>query len=205
MFGKLASDALGLSDRCRVIKPADYDSCASDDYLLHEDQEKIFFLLKSKSDEYCFTNYALIHLDGKSAVSKKRMLKRYSYSTHTISQVQLETAGTLDLDVEIKFRLGGHDYSLDIAKENLSELKELYKVLVTMSELMAKNKELMEFAERAVQIASSSVGANHSQSLSLAEQFEKITAYSFLWLSESRSDYTSKRDYTDIFNMYINK
>lgn len=205
MFGRIASDALGLSDRCKVIKPSDYDSCASDDYLLHEDQERIFFLLKSKSDEYCFTNYALIHLDGKSAVSKKRMLKRFNYSTHPISQVLLETAGTLDLDVEIKFRLGGLDYSLDIAKENLPELKELYKVLVTMSELMAKNKELMEFAERAVQIASASVGANHSQNLSLAEQFEKITAYSFLWLSESRSDYTSKRDYSDIFEMYINK
>jgi len=203
MFGRLASDALGLSDRCKVIQPADYGSCASDDYLLSEDQEKIFFLLKSKSDEYCFTNYALIHLDGNNAISKKRLLKRYSYSAYDITQVFLETAGTLDLDVEIKFRMGGLDFSLDIAKENLPELKQLYKALVSMSELMSKNKDLMDFAERAVQIASASVGANHSQNPNLAEQFERITAYSFLWLKESKSDYTSKRDYTDIFTKYI--
>jgi YvbH-like oligomerisation region./Protein of unknown function (DUF1696). len=203
MFGKIASDALGLSDRCKVIKPADYDSCASDDYLLHEDGEKIYFLLKSRSDEYCFTNYALIHLDGKNAVSKKRMLRRYNFSAYDISQVFLETAGTLDLDVEIKFRLGGMDFSIDIAKENLPELKQLYKVLVSMADLMAKNKDLMDFAERAVQIASASVGANHSQNANLADQFERITAYSFLWLKESKSDYTSKKDYTDIFQKFI--
>ncbi|WP_420807060.1 PH domain-containing protein [Trichormus azollae] len=36
--------------------------------------------MKSKTDEYCFTNLALIHLDASSAVSKKLLIKRFSYS-----------------------------------------------------------------------------------------------------------------------------
>ena len=85
MFKKFAADALGLSDIGSVISPADYDKVDADDYVMHEDNEKIYFLIKSKSDEYCFTNKALIHLDGTSAISKKRSLRRYSYREHNFS------------------------------------------------------------------------------------------------------------------------
>ena len=37
---------------------------------MHEDDEKIYFLIKSKSDG-CFTNKAIIHLDGTSAMSEQ--------------------------------------------------------------------------------------------------------------------------------------
>ncbi|SFS30017.1 hypothetical protein SAMN05444972_1011 [Marininema halotolerans] len=40
MFGKVASDVLGLSDVGTVIKPQDFDKVDSDDYILHEDGEK---------------------------------------------------------------------------------------------------------------------------------------------------------------------
>jgi hypothetical protein len=55
MFGKVAADVLGLSDIGSVIKPENYDKADADDYVMHEDGEKIYFLIKSKSDEYCFT------------------------------------------------------------------------------------------------------------------------------------------------------
>ena len=79
MFKKLAAEALGISDIGVIVSPADYDKVDADDYLFHEDGEKIFFLIKSKKDEYCFTNLALIHVDGDSAVSSKRMIKRYGF------------------------------------------------------------------------------------------------------------------------------
>ncbi len=82
MFKKLAADLTGFSDIGQVIHPDDFDKAAADDYVLHEDGEKIYFLIKSKSDEYCFTNLALIHLDGESAVSSKRVL--IAIRTHTI-------------------------------------------------------------------------------------------------------------------------
>ena len=106
MFKKLAADALGLSDIGKVIPPEQYGDVDSDDYIMDEEGEKIFFLIKSKADEYCFTNFALIHLDGDSALSKKRSLKRYSYKDYHFDNVWLETAGTIDLDIEIKFTLG---------------------------------------------------------------------------------------------------
>lgn len=53
MFKKMAADVLGLSDVGFVITPKDYDKVDADDYVMHEDGEKIYFLIKSKSDEYC--------------------------------------------------------------------------------------------------------------------------------------------------------
>src|SRR3712207_1435285 len=130
MFGKLAADALGLTDIGSVIPRADYNKVETDDYVMHEDGETIFFLIKSKSDEYCFTNHALIHADGTSAVSKKRTLRRYSYRTNQISDVSLETAGTIDMDVEIKFTIGSRAFSIDVNKKHLEQLKDLYKALI---------------------------------------------------------------------------
>lgn len=60
MFKKLASDALGLSDIGKIIPPSDYDKTDADDYVMNEDNEKIYFLIKTKQDEYCFTNLAII-------------------------------------------------------------------------------------------------------------------------------------------------
>ena len=48
MFKKMASEALGLSDIGKIIDPEDYDKVAADDYIFHEDDEQIFFLIKSK-------------------------------------------------------------------------------------------------------------------------------------------------------------
>ena len=72
MFKKLAAGALGISDIGVIVEPADYNKVDADDYLFSEDGEQIFFLIKSKKDEYCFTNLALIHVDGDSAISSKR-------------------------------------------------------------------------------------------------------------------------------------
>lgn len=63
MFKNFAADALGLSDIGKIISSKDYDKVDADDYIMHEDGEKIFFLIKSRTDEYCFTNLALIHVD----------------------------------------------------------------------------------------------------------------------------------------------
>lgn len=123
MFKRFAADALGLSDIGSIIKPADFDKVDADDYLFHEDGEKIFFLIKSKKDEYCFTNLALIHVDGESAVSSKRTIKRYDYLSERIQSVMIETAGTVDLDVELKFVIGGKPFSIDIKRPFLNRSK----------------------------------------------------------------------------------
>lgn len=203
MFKRIAADALGLSDVGSVIKPVDYDKVDADDYILHEDKEKIFFLIKSKSDEYCFTNRAFIHLDGTSAISKKRTLKRYSYREYSISNVFLETAGTIDLDVEIKFTIGSTPFSIDVHKKHIEEIKDLYKALIRISELCMENDISLEYAKESLQITSQSLGRSGGNDGNITDHFRNINDLAFNWLMNSRKKYNVK-DFGFVFEKYIN-
>ena len=203
MFKKIASDMLGLSDIGSVIKPQDYDKVDADDYVMHEDQEKIYFLIKSKTDEYCFTNKALIHVDGTSAVSQKRTLKRYNYYEHAISNVSLETAGTVDLDAEIKFRLGPNEFSIDVHKQFIEELKDLYKSLLAIAELMKENQTALEFAKESLRLSADILNRVSATEGNLVEQFKELNEATFSWLTEKTKEYTVK-DFGFVFEKYIN-
>ena len=134
MFKNLASDALGLSDIGKIIPPSQFNQTDIDDYIFHEDNERIYFVIKSKMDEYCFTNVAFIHLDGQSATSKKRLLKRYPYRNFQPANIMIETAGTMDMDAELKFSLGGMAFSIDIDKNQIEQIRDIYKALTAISE-----------------------------------------------------------------------
>ena len=201
MFGKLAADAFGLSDIGSVISPADYDKVDADDYVMHEDQEKIYFLIKSKTDEYCFTNRALIHLDGTSAMSKKRMLRRYSYATNTLSDVMLETAGTVDMDIELKFELGGQRFSIDVHKRFIEQLKDVYKALWRIAEMSYENAAALEDARTSLGTASATLGRAQSGPATV-ETFNALTQAAFDWLDSARRKYVVK-DFGHVFERYI--
>ncbi|MFW2178421.1 MULTISPECIES: PH domain-containing protein [unclassified Moraxella] len=134
MFKNLASDAFGLSDIGKIIPPSQFNQTDIDDYIFHEDNERIYFVIKSKMDEYCFTNTAFIHLDGQSATSKRRLLKRYPYRYYQPSNIMIETAGTMDMDAELKFSLGGMAFSIDIDKNQIEQIRDIYKALTAISE-----------------------------------------------------------------------
>ncbi len=202
MFKNIASDMLGLSDIGAVIKPTDYDKVDSDDYVIYEEGEKIYFLIKSKTDEYCFTNLALIHLNGNSAVSKKRLLDRYSYSYHTIENIKLETAGTIDLDIEIKFTMGGHSFSIDVAKAHIAALKDLYKSLLKIASIQHENAIYYDYAQTSYQIASQTISRSTNPA-NLEEQFKAINQYVFSWLKHSHDSFVRK-DFGEVFEKFIN-
>lgn len=134
MFKNLASDALGLSDIGKIIPSSQFHQTDIDDYIFHEDNERIYFVIKSKMDEYCFTNVAFIHLDGQSATSRKRLLKRYPYRYYQPANIMIETAGTMDMDAELKFSLGGMAFSIDIDKSQIEQIRDIYKALTAISE-----------------------------------------------------------------------
>ncbi|MGI0115532.1 PH domain-containing protein [Zooshikella sp. RANM57] len=202
MFKRVAADALGLSDIGEIIDPQDFDKVDADDYVMHEDSEKIYFLIKSKTDEYCFTNLALIHLDGTSALSKKRLLKRFSYYDHDIRDVLLETAGTVDLDAEIKFSIGSTPYSIDVKKTQIEHLKDLYKTLYTISSIQKENSYHYRNAERSIEVASNTVHRS-SSATTLEDQFKEINQHTFNWLHSARKAYCRK-DFSEVFEKYIN-
>lgn len=203
MLGKLTSDVLGLSDVGSVIEPKDFDKVDADDYVLHEEGEKIYFLIKSKSDEYCFTNRALIHVDGESAVSKKRNLRRYDYKLNRISEVSLETAGTVDIDVEIKFKMGSVPFSIDVHKKYLEQLKDLYKSLIKIEEIMRDHETLAGYAKQSLELASAALSRNEIKESRLHEEFEAINRIAFSWMEEAKEKYGSK-DFGHVFEKFIN-
>lgn len=203
MFKKLASDALGLSDIGTVISREDFDKTDSDDFIFNEKDEKIYFLIKTKSDEYCFTNYALIHVDGANAMSKKRLLRRYDYEYYAVDSVQLETAGTIDLDVEIKFNIGNVPLSIDIHKKFLNEIKDLYKALHAIALEQKSNAFKMETAKQSLNLAASALGRIGNDAISPASSFKEITSFSHNWLLDQKDQFV-KKDFGDVFERYIN-
>lgn len=200
MFKKLASEALGLSDIGSIVQPKDYGSVDADDYLFHEDGERIFFLIKSRKDEYCFTNFALIHVDGDSAVSSKRAIKRYEYASKPITGVALETAGTLDMDIELKFTMGGVPFSIDVRKNFIEQLKDVYKALISIGKQQHHDEACRGHALNALNATVSAYKLTASApGESIAGQFtEVLRSYNRAVLQE----YT-QRDFTAVFEKYI--
>lgn len=200
MFKKFAAEALGISDVGVIIAPADYNKVDADDYLFHEDGEKIFFLIKSKKDEYCFTNLALLHVDGESAVSAKRTIKRYEYRSHRISRVTIETAGTIDLDVELKFYVDDLHFSIDVRKNFLESLKDIYKALSTIGRLQERNAEARDNAQRTLGAISSMYRLN-----AVDGDDAVVKQYTALLdaVNTTVQDRFAGRDYSLVFEKYI--
>ena len=203
MFKKIAADALGLSDIGMIIGPNDYDKTDADDYVMHEDNEKIYFLIKTKADEYCFTNLAIIHVDGMSAASSKRTLKRYPYSQHKVSGVVLETAGKIDMDVEIKFQIGNVTIDVDVRKDQIEQLKDLYKALLRISEISYENEIIHNIAAQSLDKAVAVLQNSRTDDNNLAETYKALTENGFNWLLSAREEYHEK-DFGAVYEKYIN-
>ena len=202
IFGKMAADTLGLSDIGKIIAPQDFNKVDGDDYIMNEDGEKIYFVIKSKSDEYVFTNRGLIHVDGASAVSKKRVVKRHEFHSENVHSVTLETAGTVDLDVEIKFSFSEHHFSIDVDKKQLEQLKDLYKALFEIGKIQHKNKQSYEYGIKSLDMANEAIGRGRMEG-NVANMIEEITKFNFNWMNDIRESYSNK-DFGYVFEKYIN-
>jgi hypothetical protein len=200
MFKRMAEEALGISDIGVIVGPADYNKVDADDYLFSEDGEQIFFLIKSKKDEYCFTNLALIHVDGDSAVSSKRTIKRYDYASHQITGVSIETAGTLDMDIELKFKLDTTAFSIDVKKTFIEQLKDIYKALITIGKQQHRDAVCRENALRTLDATASVHKLNIAPGEGgLVAQFGELLKA----LNTAMLETHTKRDFSDVFTKYI--
>ena len=202
IFGKMAADTLGLSDIGKIISPNDFDKVDGDDYIMNEDGEKIYFVIKSKSDEYVFTNRALLHVDGASAVSKKKVVKRHDFYYEKVHSVTLETAGTIDLDIEIKFSFGNNSFSIDVDKRQLEQLKDLYKALFEISRIQSKNYRIVEDGINSLNMANEAISKSRIEG-NITNIVDEITNFNFNWLKDIRNTYNNK-DFGYVFEKYIN-
>lgn len=199
-LGRVAADTLGLSDIGKIIAPQDFDKVDGDDFILQEDGEKIFYVIKSKMDEYVFTNYALIHVDGKSALEKKRLIRRYDFKYQKLSGVMLETAGTIDLDIEIKFSINETAFSIDVDKNQLPQLKQLYKSLIEIGNMQKHNDTLFTDGVNALKMANEDISRNIIQG-DIVEVTEKLTNFNLDWMEALRKEYHI-RDFSMVYDKY---
>lgn len=67
---------------------------------------------------------------------------------HNISNAFLETAGTIDLNVEIKLTIDNTPLSIDIYKRFIDDIKDLYKVSHAISYEQKQNAYKIEVATK---------------------------------------------------------
>lgn len=139
-------------------------------------------------------------MDGDSAVSSKRSIKRYDYSRHTISGVAIETAGTIDLDIELKFALDGERFSIDVRKNFLEQLKDVYKALYSIGKQQHKEEQAREHAKLCLEAVSGlyRMGAPASED-GVVRQFNALLE----GLNAAVLDKYTTRDYGAVFEKYI--
>ena len=94
MFKSFGADLLGTSDNCTPIRRDDR-ATAGDilDFMIPK--EKPWILLGSKVKQFIFTDMAFIVIDKDNVGGTKRIVTRYNYANHLISNVCFETAGNI--------------------------------------------------------------------------------------------------------------
>lgn len=202
LAGDMASDALGLSDFCKVVEPDSYSKALSDDFVLEETGETIYFLLKSRTDEYCFTNRAIIIVDSDNATSGRKEIKRYEYSDNRINNISIVTAARIDLTTELVFSINDLDIKISVERAFLEELKDLYKVLVEIDIAQARAVDTYDCAKKSVDFATKAIGklAQVNDVLSL---YKALIDYNDTYIYQ-RYQESFGFDFSELYEKYIN-
>lgn len=141
-------------------------------------------------------------MDGASAVSKKRVVKRHEFYSERVHSVTLETAGTVDLDVEIKFSFAEEYFSIDVDKKQIEQLKDLYKALFEIGKIQSKNYKSYEDGINSLNMANQAISKGRLEG-DIPSVLEEITRFNFNWMNEIRENYNNK-DFGYVFEKYIN-
>ncbi len=200
IFSRVTSDLTGMSDICKVIPPSDFANSQAQAYIFTEMNEKLYFLLKSSKDEYAFTNIGMIHIDGQKATSSKRQVLRYNYFENTPTDVFLETAGTVDLDVEIKFTMGP-SFSIDVVKAHLEPLIALYKILTLIGMTKTEYARHWALVERSFEHSRDAVG-RLSGTGSASSEYRNILQHAQSELLAAYDKY-HPQEYDAAFELYL--
>jgi hypothetical protein len=143
------SELTGGADICHAVK--DLTSVQATAYL--REGEVVLFALVSAKEEYTFTNEALVTVCGDSAMSTKRTVNRLDFQSERLAQVKFESCGVTDRDCELKFVMGSHNMSIDIAKAEQAVAQHYYRVLQALRREQETNFRSWEFARQALEVA----------------------------------------------------
>ncbi len=142
---KIGADLVGTADNCSSVHFQATASELSSKYLLND--EKIFIFLKSAKEDHIFTDQAYISVKGNTAGGLKRLIQRFEYHQHAITNVAFETGGVgmTDQDCELKFTIGGMALSIDLKKPELENGILFYRTLAAVAQAQVRNAKRMAF------------------------------------------------------------
>ncbi len=107
------------------------------------------------------------------------------------------------MDIEIKFKVGPEEFSVDVHKKHIDELKDLYKALFKISEIQHDSDISMDYARQSLDMASTTLTRTQGKESRLSDEFKEINQHVFSFLSESNEKYVVK-DFGEVFEKYIN-
>ena len=199
----LKGNTVLLPHVCAVVRPRDWADAPSLAYILSEDGETPQFMLRSRDDEWCFTDRALIFLDGHSLLSKHRVVNRYPYITHNISEPVIHTVGNVSVDVVLRVRLGDREHTIDVTMNELRAVQALYKALVAIAIQQARAPVMQQLAMEAVKAGASSLSCGLNVGDAKANSaLSEATAAADVYLNNSlRTNYPGS--YSAVFAKYL--
>jgi hypothetical protein len=139
-------------------------------------------------------------VDGDSAVSSKRSIKRHEYASCVIDDVAIETAGTVDLDVELKFTVGGARLSIDVRKSFIEQLKDIFKALHTIGKLQRLDAQAREHA---LQCLAQMGGMFKLNDASSPEAPVRVFDALLAGVNAAVQQRHTRRDFSAVFEKYI--
>eukprot|EP00644_Phytophthora_capsici_P001167 jgi/Phyca11/129653/e_gw1.86.137.1 len=176
MLKGLAGDLSGAGDVCHVMH--DLSQCLGNQYLLPT--ETIMFSLQSTKEEFTFTNHALLKIAGSNSTTTRKLTERFDYRNETITSVKFETAGLVDRDCEIKFKMGGKSVSVDVAKAEQADAQDFYKVLEMLSRRQIENNRAWEHGCLALKYSSEALYLTENSGQTLVKQTNETST----WIGE---------------------
>lgn len=161
-----------------------------------------FIFLKAPKEEHIFTDQAYISIIGETANSNKRLVSRFPYKTHPISDVEYETAGMgmTDRDCELKFRAGtALHVSIDVVKAEITHVIHYFRVLNALAVAQTRNHNLYGLAKESFKKLEFKIEGNLDPSVSeaLTETFFKRAE-----MAEARYNPES---YEGVFRQFIHE
>lgn len=169
MLKGLASDLSGASDVCHIV--SDLRSCQANAYLVPGEQ--IVFSFVSSKEEFSFTTHALLKIAGSSATTTRRLVERFRFKHEVVSHVKFETAGRVDRDCEIKFRIGSEHVSIDIARAEDDAARVYYKVIELLGREQRASERTWEFAKLSLKHASDALYLTENSGQTLGRQSDE--------------------------------
>ena len=106
------------------------------------------------------------------------------------------------MDVELKFQVGGEVFSIDVRKNFIESLKDIYKALVTIGRMQRRDEMARENSLRCLEAFGSmyKVG-NVASDEQIVQHFNALVGV----VNSTLLDRFARRDYSPVFDRYIHK